>query len=26
VRWHLDNPPPQPDTDFSADDLALASV
>jgi nucleoside-diphosphate-sugar epimerase len=26
VRWHLENPPPQPDMDFSADDLALASV
>jgi nucleoside-diphosphate-sugar epimerase len=26
VRWHLANPPPNPDLDFSADDLALASV
>ncbi|HEV2030021.1 MAG TPA: NAD-dependent epimerase/dehydratase family protein [Candidatus Dormibacteraeota bacterium] len=26
VRWHLANPPPNPDPDFSADDLALASV
>ena len=26
VRWHLANPPPNPDADFSADDLALASV
>jgi nucleoside-diphosphate-sugar epimerase len=23
VRWHLDNPPPDPDTDFSPDDEAL---
>ena len=23
VRWHLANPPPEPDLDFSADDLAL---
>ncbi len=26
VRWHLDNPPPDGGTDFSADDRALASV
>ena len=26
VRWHLANPPPDPDLDFSADDRALASV
>jgi nucleoside-diphosphate-sugar epimerase len=26
VRWHLANPPEQPDTDFSADDSALATV
>jgi nucleoside-diphosphate-sugar epimerase len=26
VRWHLANPPANPDTDFSADELALASV
>ena len=26
VRWHLDNPPLDADMDFSADDLALASV
>ena len=26
VRWHLAHPPPDPDLDFSADDLALASV
>jgi nucleoside-diphosphate-sugar epimerase len=26
VRWHLDNPPPDPDLDFSADDRALAGV
>lgn len=26
VRWHLANPPSNPDLDFSADDLALASV
>ena len=26
VRWHLANPPNNPDPDFSADDLALASV
>lgn len=26
VRWHLANPPANPDGDFSADDLALASV
>jgi nucleoside-diphosphate-sugar epimerase len=26
VRWHLANPPSNPDQDFSADDLALASV
>lgn len=26
VRWHLANPPPNPDPDFSADDRALASV
>ena len=26
VRWHLANPPASPDTDFSADDSALASV
>lgn len=25
VRWHLDNPPPEPDPDFSADDRALSS-
>jgi hypothetical protein len=23
VRWHLDNPPPDADADFSADDAAL---
>jgi nucleoside-diphosphate-sugar epimerase len=26
VRWHLANPPANPDLDFGADDLALASV
>jgi nucleoside-diphosphate-sugar epimerase len=26
VRWHLDNPPADQDTDFSADDRALATV
>jgi nucleoside-diphosphate-sugar epimerase len=26
VRWHLDNPPPAPDPDFTADDRALATV
>jgi nucleoside-diphosphate-sugar epimerase len=26
VRWHLANPPSNPDLDFSTDDLALASV
>jgi nucleoside-diphosphate-sugar epimerase len=26
VCWHLAHPPPEPDADFSADDLALASV
>jgi nucleoside-diphosphate-sugar epimerase len=26
VRWHLANPPVNPNLDFSADDLALASV
>jgi nucleoside-diphosphate-sugar epimerase len=26
VRWHLANPPPDPDLDFSTDDRALASV
>lgn len=26
VAWHLDNPPDEPDTDFSADDQALAAV
>jgi nucleoside-diphosphate-sugar epimerase len=26
VRWHLANPPPDPDLDFGADDRALASV
>jgi nucleoside-diphosphate-sugar epimerase len=26
VRWHLANPPPNPNTDFSADNVALASV
>ena len=26
VRWHLENPPAEPDMDFSADDRALASV
>jgi hypothetical protein len=26
VRWHLANPPANPDLDFSADDAALASV
>jgi nucleoside-diphosphate-sugar epimerase len=26
VRWHLANPPANSDADFSADDLALASV
>jgi nucleoside-diphosphate-sugar epimerase len=25
VRWHLDNPPPNPDPDFSADDRALGT-
>ena len=25
VRWHLDNPPPNPDLDFGADDRALNS-
>jgi nucleoside-diphosphate-sugar epimerase len=25
VRWHLENPPPEPDLDFSADDRALNS-
>lgn len=23
VRWHLQHPPPEPDTDFAADDVAL---
>ena len=26
VRWHLANPPPNPDTDFSADNVALGTV
>lgn len=26
VRWHLNHPPDEPDLDFSADDLALASI
>jgi nucleoside-diphosphate-sugar epimerase len=26
VRWHLDHPPTDADTDFSADDLALATI
>jgi nucleoside-diphosphate-sugar epimerase len=26
VRWHLQNPPPDPDVDFEADDRALNSV
>lgn len=26
VRWHLENPPPESDPDFSADDAALAAV
>jgi len=26
VRWHLDNPPENPDTDFGLDDRALGSV
>ena len=26
VRWHLDNPPPNPDLDFSADDRALGTA
>jgi nucleoside-diphosphate-sugar epimerase len=26
VRWHLDNPPPNPDPDFGPDDRALATV
>jgi hypothetical protein len=26
VRWHLDNPPPTPDPDFTPDDRALATV
>ncbi|OLC23118.1 MAG: hypothetical protein AUG06_02995 [Actinobacteria bacterium 13_1_20CM_2_65_11] len=26
VRWHLDHPPADQDTDFSSDDLALATV
>ena len=26
VRWHLENPPGQPDQDFSADDRALAAA
>ena len=26
VRWHLDNPPPTQDLDFSADDRALGTV
>ena len=26
VRWHLDNPPENPDVDFALDDRALASV
>jgi hypothetical protein len=26
VRWHLDHPPPDADQDFTADDLALASL
>jgi len=26
VRWHLAHPPANPDNDFAADELALASV
>ncbi|MEO8745786.1 MAG: NAD-dependent epimerase/dehydratase family protein [Candidatus Dormiibacterota bacterium] len=26
VRWHLENPPSEPNTDFTADDLALAAI
>jgi len=26
VRWHLDNPPPAGETDFTADDRALETV
>ncbi len=26
VRWHLANPPPNPDTDFSADNVALGTA
>jgi nucleoside-diphosphate-sugar epimerase len=26
VRWHLDNPPENPDVDFAADDRALAAL
>jgi len=26
VRWHLENPPPEVDEDFSADDRALAAA
>ena len=26
VRWHLENPPPDPDQDFSPDDRALAAT
>ena len=26
VKWHLDNPPDEPDSDFSADERALATV
>jgi nucleoside-diphosphate-sugar epimerase len=26
VRWHLANPPPNPDADFSADNVALGTV
>ena len=26
VRWHLANPPPNPDLDFAADDLALGTA
>jgi nucleoside-diphosphate-sugar epimerase len=26
VRWHLENPPPEVDADFSADDRALAAA
>jgi hypothetical protein len=26
VRWHLENPPEEPDQDFSPDDRALAAA